>query len=200
MRYRWTLVAVVVAALIAVGGVAMAWQRNTGPPSAGPISPGSPRPSSSTPTSPSPNPRSSAEQESADRAAVEQAWQTFWTVRDAVESGTVPQSQWPAVVGAVAVDPTYTRLISAATQFRKSALRAYGAVMFHPYWSQPIAGKPIAVMGDCMDTSQHGSLYVTTGDKRSVGVARDNTRATFVRGTDDRWRVKLVETLVDQKC
>jgi hypothetical protein len=200
MRYRWTLVAVVVAALIAVGGVAMAWQRNTGPPSAGRISPGSPRPSASTPTSPSPNPRSSAEQESADRAAVEEAWQTFWTVRDAVESGTVPQRQWPAAVGAVAVDPTYTRLMSAATQFRNSGLGVYGTARFNPYWTRPIAGNTTAVMGDCMDTSHTGSMDVKTGAKRTIGKTHDNTRVTLVRGAGGRWRVRLIESLVNQPC
>jgi hypothetical protein len=196
MRYRWALIAAVLLALLGAGGVAMAWPRDGDAPGPAPTtaSPAPPSPSASgSPTSP-------ADREKADRAAVEQAWQEFWTVRDAVESGSYPQNQWPTVVGRVAVDPTYTRLISAATQFRNSGLRAYGAVMFHPYWTRPIAGTTTAMMGDCMDTSHTGSMYVKTGAKRTVGKTHDNTRVTLVRGADGRWRVKLIESLVGQQC
>jgi hypothetical protein len=132
--------------------------------------------------------------------AVEVAWVRFLDVYDAVESQKHPQGQWPEVVAAVAVDPTYSQVLTEAARFQAAGLAAYGTSVSHPFWTEAIRGKPTARMWDCMDNSRHGSMYVKTGEKRSVGVARDKTRATLVRGADGRWRVKLIEYFVSQKC
>ena len=55
-------------------------------------------------------------------------------------------------------------------------------------------------MGDCMDTSRYGTLVVKTGVRRTVGRAKDNTRATFLKGSDGAWRVQKIEYLVDTPC
>jgi hypothetical protein len=196
MRYRWVLIAAVAAALLTAGGVATAWSRGGDLP--GPArTTSAPPPSSPVPQAPA---SSSADRENADRGAVEAAWVRFLDVYDAVESQKYPQEQWPTVVGAVAVDPTYSQVLRAAARFQAAGLAAYGTAVSHPYWTEPIGGKPTARMWDCMDNSRHGSVYVKSGEKRSVGVARDKTRATLVRGADGRWRVKLIEYFVSQKC
>ncbi len=112
----------------------------------------------------------------------------------------MPAAQWPAAVTAVAVDPTRAQVLAEAALFAKSGLRFYGQVVNHPYWQTPIGGRSVAVMGDCRDSSHYGTLYVKSGNKRTVGVAHDNTRVTLVRGSDGVWRVQKIEYLLDVKC
>lgn len=151
--------------------------------------------SASTPSSSSTSP---ADREVADRLAVEQAWARYWAVHQTLLG--MPSSDWPAAVDAVAVDPTREQVLSEAALFTKSGLRFYGQVVSHPYWQQPIGGKATAVMGDCGDYSHYGTLYVKSGNKRTVGVAHNNTRVTLVKGGDGAWRVQKIEYLMDVTC
>lgn len=144
------------------------------------------------------SPVSTAERETADRTAVEATWARFWDVHQSLLDK--PSAEWPAAVDAVAVDPTRQEALDEAATFSKSGWAFYGQVVNHPYWGQPIDGKDVAVMGDCMDSSKAGTLVVKTGVKRTVGVANNNTRATFVKGTDGAWRVQTIEYLVDESC
>lgn len=154
--------------------------------------------SSTARTSISPSPLSTAERETADRGAVEQAWTTYWQVHQGLLSK--PSAEWPAAVAAVAVDPTRQQVLDEAKTFTSSGMGFYGLVVNHPYWNGPIDGKDLAVMGDCMDTSRYGTVVVKTGVKRTVGRAKDNTRATFLKGGDGTWRVQKIEFLVDTPC
>lgn len=144
------------------------------------------------------SPISAAEQEAIDRAEVEQAWTTYWQIHQGLLDK--PAADWPAAVGAVAVDPTRQQVLDEAKTFTSSGMGFYGQVDNHPYWSSPIDGKDLAVMGDCMDTSRYGTLVVKTGVKRTVGRPKDNTRATFLKGGDGTWRVQKIEFLVDTPC
>jgi hypothetical protein len=139
-----------------------------------------------------------ADREAADRLAVEQAWAEYWTMHQALLG--MPADQWPAAVEAVAVDPTRAEVLSEAELFTASGLRFYGQVVNHPYWSTPIEGKDTAVMGDCGDYSRYGTLYVKSGDKRTVGVDHNNTRVTLLKGSDGTWRVQKIEYLMDVPC
>jgi hypothetical protein len=154
--------------------------------------------SSAANTSTSPSPLTTAERETADRAAVEQSWTTYWQVHQTLLDE--PAADWPAAVDAVAVDPTRQQVLDEAKTFTSSGMGFYGDVVNHPYWNSPIDGKDLAVMGDCMDTSRYGTVVVKTGVKRTVGRAKDNTRATFHNGDDGIWRVQKIEFLVDVPC
>jgi hypothetical protein len=149
-------------------------------------------------SSQSASPISAAGQEAIDRAAVEQAWTTYWQIHQGLLGK--PAADWPAAVGAVAVDPTRQQVLDEAKTFTSSGMGFYGQVVNHPYWSSSIDGRDLAVMGDCMDTSRYGTLVVKTGVKRTVGRAKDNTRATFRKGEDGTWRVQKIEFLVDTPC
>lgn len=146
----------------------------------------------------SPTPLSTAEREATDRAAVEQAWVAYWRVHQGLLD--LQASQWPSAVGAIAVDPTRQQVLDEAATFAKSGLRFYGQVVNHPYWQAPINGRAVAVMGDCMDSSRYGTLVAKTGVKRTVGVAKNNTRATLTKADDGTWRVQKIEYLVDTPC
>jgi hypothetical protein len=159
--------------------------------------------SSSLPTTSSPAPTTSsadpAAREAADRQAVEAAWAHYWAIYETFES-KVPPSRWDSTIAQIAVDPIRAQILRAARADRIIGAITYGQVVPHPYWRVPINGKASATMGDCMDQSHYGSMFAKTGQKRSVGVAHDNIRATLVRGADGRWRVKQIEYLLDVKC
>lgn len=154
--------------------------------------------SSAATASTSPTPLSTAEREATDRNAVEQAWVAYWRVHQGLLD--LQASQWPSAVSAIAVDPTRQQVLDEAATFAKAGLRFYGQVVNHPYWQAPINGRAVAVMGDCMDSSRYGTLVAKTGVKRTVGVARNNTRATLTKAADGTWRVQKIEYLVDTPC
>jgi hypothetical protein len=159
--------------------------------------------SSASPTRSSPTPSTStmdpAEREAADRQAVEAAWAHYWAVYETFRS-KIPESRWDSTIAQIAVDPIRSQILKAARADRIIGAVPYGQVVPHPYWQTPINGRATATMGDCMDQSHYGSMFAKTGQKRSVGVAHDNLRATLVRGLDGRWRVKQIEYLLDVKC
>ena len=140
-----------------------------------------------------------AARETADRHAVEAAWSHYWSVYEIFDS-KYPQSRWDSVIAAIAVDPIRTQILKAARADRIIGVVGYGHVVPHPYWPVSIGGNATATMGDCMDQSHYGSMFARTRQKRTVGVAHDNTRATLVRASNGIWRVKQIEYLLDQKC
>jgi len=144
-------------------------------------------------------PMSPAEREAADRAAVEVAWASFWTVHLNLE-GAYPPAQWHARGAEVAVDPIKAQVLRTSAADLRDGVVGYGAVVPRPYWQQPIAGKTSAVMRDCQDASRAGSMIQKTGQKLTVGVARSNIRAHFVKGGDGKWRVRQIEYLLDEGC
>jgi hypothetical protein len=159
--------------------------------------------SSSSPTTSSPAPTSGsmdpAAREAADRQAVEAAWAHYWAVYETFES-KIPQGRWDSTIAQIAVDPIRAQILKAARADRIIGVVLYGQVVPHPYWQVPINGKATATIGDCQDASHAGTMFARTGQKRTVGVAHNNIRATLVRGSDGRWRVKQIEYLLDVKC
>jgi hypothetical protein len=158
---------------------------------------------SASPTTSAPAPTTSsmdpAAREAADRRAVEAAWNQYNDVYDTFES-KIPPSRWNSSIAQIAVDPIRAQILKAARADRIIGVVGYGYVVSHPYWQVPINGKPTAIMGDCQDASHAGSMVAKTGQKRTVGVAHNNLRATLVRGSDGDWRVKQIEYLLDVKC
>jgi hypothetical protein len=161
--------------------------------------------SSSSPTAVSPHGGSAtsttappADQEAADRKAIETVWAAYWT------TGSKAIGQPPAdqkrLMSTVAVNPALQLVLDGYAKFAKNGWTDYGTVSHRPYWSTPVSGKSTVVMGDCMDDSKAGSMDIKTGKKLTVGVARDNTRVTLVKGTDSVWRVQKIEYLVKVPC
>jgi hypothetical protein len=173
-------------------------------PSAGGTSPTASVPPSSTssaPTTPSPE-TSGAEvlspQESADRAAIEAQWLKFWQVYLALPH--TPEADRQAIAASVAVDPGLTNLLTDAKTVEEKGWDSYGQITHRISWPQPVDGKPTAVIADCQDTSQAGSLETSTGNKMTVGVERNPLQGTFIRGQDGVWRVEQAFYLKDEPC
>lgn len=161
-------------------------------PSSGPVSPTS---SSSPALSTSMKP---AEREATDRKAIEALWSKYWTVAASLFPLSVTQQR--TVMGAVAVNPALEQVLASTAKFNENGWVDYGTFVHHPYWTTPVGGQTTAVMGDCMDDSKAGTMEAKTGKKLTVGVLKDNTRITVVKGTDGSWKVQKIEYLVNQPC
>jgi len=122
----------------------------------------------------------------------------FWEVTDNLP--TVPETERRYAASSVAVEPTLTQVLHQAKSLADNGLVVYGTSVFHPHWEQSVDGKSTAVMEDCTDTSQSGSMVAATGERRTVGVPDNNTRATFAKGPNGVWRVKEIFFFVDLTC
>ena len=100
----------------------------------------------------------------------------------------------------VAVDPALSNLLTDANTLNSKGWDTYGQFTSRITWPQPVDGKATAVIADCQDASQAGSLETSTGNKTTVGVARNPLQGTFVRGQDGVWRVDRVFYLKDEPC
>jgi hypothetical protein len=132
----------------------------------------------------------SADREAADRRAAEQAYRQFWQVSWTFDQHYA-QNQWRDVLGAVAVDPELSLLLSGAQRQRQHGITLYGAVIPHPT-VPPVNGKNTATVRDCQDASHSGQADAKTGKAHTVGVARNPVVATLARGEDGRWRVSQI--------
>lgn len=137
-------------------------------------------------------------QEAADRAAIEAQWDEFWQVYLALPH--TPAEERQALAAAVAVDPGLTSLLTDANTVEQKGWDSYGQITHRITWPQAVNGQATAVIADCQDTSQAGSLETSTGNKMTVGVERNPLQGTFVRGQDGVWRVDQVFYLKDEPC
>jgi hypothetical protein len=137
-------------------------------------------------------------QETADRAAVEAQWVKSWDVLLGIARTPAPDRE--ALAATVAVDPIKAKMLEAATALDSQSLDTYGALGHRISWPQPINGGTNAVIDDCQDRSQAGSLNTATGDKVTVGVPRDHYQGSLVKGDDGIWRVAQVYYLKDEPC
>ena len=137
-------------------------------------------------------------EESADRAAVESQWVKSWDVY--LEIARTPAADREALIATVAVDPTKANMLSDAAKFDSQGLETYGSLGHRISWPQPINGGATALIDDCQDRSQSGAIKTSTGDKVTVGVARDHYQGSLVKGDDGVWRVEQVFYLKDEPC
>jgi len=137
-------------------------------------------------------------EESADRAAVESQWVNSWDVY--LEIARTPAADREALIATVAVDPTKANMLSDAAKFDSQGLETYGSLGHRISWPRPINGGTTALIDDCQDASQSGAIKTSTGDKVTVGVARDHYQGSLVKGDDGVWRVEQVFYLKDEPC
>ncbi len=138
-----------------------------------------------------------ASDEAVDQAAIEAQWVRFWRIYPTLFRS--PQAEWVPTVGEVAVEPTVSQVIADATDQVQRGLEIYGDVGHDVSFVESIAGKSIATLADCQDQSHFGSMNAATGEKLTVGVAKDAMRATFSKGSDAVWRVQQIYYL-DTPC
>ena len=144
------------------------------------------------------SPTAAASTEGTDRAAVQAQWIKSWDVY--LEIARTPAAERKALVKTVAVDPARANMLKDAGKFDAQGLETYGELGHRISWPQPIAGRDYAVIDDCQDASRSGSVMTATGDKVTVGVARDHYQGRLVKGEDGVWRVEQVFYLKDEPC
>jgi len=139
-----------------------------------------------------------ADPEAADRVAIEAVWTKYWiTIKGLLK---VPAGDRLNVMTTVAVPALAATVVSEAAKEQAAGQAEYGVVVHRPYWGTPVGGKSAAVMTDCMNSYNAGTLDVKTGKHLRAGTYRDNTRATFAKGGDGLWRVAKIEFLVNVSC
>ena len=136
--------------------------------------------------------------EAADRAAVEAQWVKSWDVY--LEIARTPAADREALIATVAVDPTKANMLTDAGKFDSQGLQTYGALGHRISWPKSIDGASTALIDDCQDASQSGSMNTATGEKVTVGVPRDHYQGSLVKGDDGVWRVEQVFYLEDEPC
>ena len=133
------------------------------------VSEPSPLPSSSTSSSSlalstaTASPSGTDAAEAADRAAAEAQWIKSWDVY--LEIARTPPEEREALAATVTVDPTKSRMLADAQEFDKQGLQTYGQLGHRISWPQPINGSDRAVIDDCQDASQSGSLGLPPATK-----------------------------------
>jgi|SRR5664279_3370473 hypothetical protein len=155
-------------------------------------------PTSDASSSETPGTEDLSAQEATDRAAIEAQWNKLWQIYAALPH--TPEGERQALAAQVAVDPALTNLLTDANTLNSKGWDTYGQFTSRISWPQPVDGKATAVIADCQDASQAGSLETSTGNKTTVGVARNPLQGTFVRGQDGVWRVDQVYYLKDEPC
>jgi len=128
--------------------------------------------------------------EAADRAAVEAAYRRFWQVSRTFDR-RYPMRRWREVLGAVAADPELSLVLANAERQRRDGIVLYGQVVPRPA-VQPVRGADRATVTDCGDASHAGQADARTGQRKTVGVARNPVVAVLLRGRDGVWRVSTV--------
>jgi hypothetical protein len=136
--------------------------------------------------------------EAADRAAVESQWIKSWDVYLAI--ATTPAADREPLIATVAIDPTKSNMLNDAAKFDAQGLQTYGSLGHRISWPQPINDASTALIDDCQDASQTGSMNVATGNKITAGVPRDHYQGNLVKGDDGVWRVAEVYYLKDEPC
>ena len=148
-----------------------------------------------TPISTPPDPGT---QEALDRAAVEAQWVKFWDIY--INFVRTPGSERDMLAASVAIEPIRSDLSKSAANFESEGRDNYGTVTHRLSWIDSISGGSSAVIADCQDQSQFGSMSVSSGEKLSVGVDRDNIKGAFEKGADGIWKLKQIYYVPDVPC
>jgi len=137
-------------------------------------------------------------QEAVDRAAVEAQWVKFWDIY--INFVRTPESERDLLAATVSIEPIRGDLLKSAANFESEGRDNYGTVTHRLSWIDSISGGDSAVISDCQDQSQFGSVSVSTGETLSVGVDRDNIKGAFEKGSDGIWRLKQMYYITEVPC
>jgi len=147
---------------------------------------------------PSSAPSDPQSQEAADRAAIEAQWVKFWEIY--IDFVRTPEPERDLLAASVSIEPIRSDLSKSAANFESEGRDNYGTVKHRLSWIDSISGGTSAVIADCQDQSQFGSISVSTGEKLSVGVDRDNIKGAFEKGPDGIWKLKQIYYIADVPC
>jgi len=122
------------------------------------------------------------------RDAINEAYQNFWAVGNAVIHDD--PAKWRSELAAVAVDPQLSRMLNNLNTLQSRSLTVYGETREHVTKIDVVGAS--ATVQDCQDASGTGQADATTGEHKTVGVPRSPVSARMQRGADGMWRVAEV--------
>ena len=101
-----------------------------------------------------------------------------------------------------ATDPALTHVLDATTSLVKQGRRIYGndTIKHRFEWRTAIDGNAHAVVFDCMDDYNAGTMESKTGKKLTAGLHRDNTQIIATRQPDGTWLISDAQFLARVPC
>jgi len=135
--------------------------------------------------------------EAADRIAIEAVWFEFWTLMDNLTA--MPSAERVAEANKLMLDPVKSRILDGAAKNEAQGATEFGRITLHPYWYRPVDGAAYAVLGDCIDFSQSGTVD-SAGQEVSRGRANVNTVGSFVRDEKGNWKLWQLNQVRDLPC
>jgi hypothetical protein len=152
---------------------------------------GSPSGSPTASETPSPTPSLTVEQQ------VLAQYRAFWVVLP--EASQAPVGQRKQILARYAGDPELRSLLDGMAEQDRLGRVFYGQNLPRPDIEMLSVGRGVAVVRDCQDSSGAGVQDAKSGQKLTVGVARNSASATLHPGTDGAWRVVFV-TYPETSC
>lgn len=138
-------------------------------------------------------------QERADRDAIEAVWRQAWLTYETIPD--VPAEERRDLVYASFTDPVAAQLLELAAKADANGDTFFGHSVLHPFWYRAVNGLDYAVMGDCRDSSETGSMNRATGQVRWMGKADSTTVGSFVKDPlTGGWKVFQVTNLPNLRC
>jgi hypothetical protein len=122
-----------------------------------------------------------------ERAKVTASYERFWSTSWSLGAG--PPEEWEPQLRLVAVDPQLIQLLEGYRLQRERKITLYGQVV--PHVTSVEVGGDQARVRDCQDASQAGQADATTGQRKTVGVARTPVDARMVR-VNGAWKVAQI--------
>lgn len=119
---------------------------------------------------------------------IEHAYVEFWTVSNKVVHDD--PAVWSAELAAVAVEPQLTRMLNNLDTLRSRNVAVYGETREHV--TKVDVDGAAAIVTECQDASGSGQADARTGEKKTVGIARNPVTAHMQRGGDGKWRVSEI--------
>lgn len=123
-----------------------------------------------------------------EREAVADAYTRFWPRLH--EAAGAAEPRWAELMTEVATDPQLDRTLTGLRQQRAQSRTLYGAEAARITNIDVLGDR--ATVTDCQDTSNAGQADANTGDRKTVGIARNPVSATLIRGPDQRWRLSEI--------
>lgn len=126
---------------------------------------------------------------SGEQREVVEAYEQFWSVSRALPQR--PSDRWRPEVERVAAGSMAETILHNLGRQREQGITLYGAV--HPRISDIRLEEDSAVVTDCQDSSGSGQADAASGERRTVGVARNAVSGSLQRGSDGAWRVTRID-------
>ncbi len=117
-------------------------------------------------------------------------YRKFWDSLTPISRMPAPERR--AVLAQLAVDPALKSLLAGMTQADAKGEVFYGAAVPRPTVRiNPDA--TTALVDDCQDGAQAGIADKSTGEKKTVGVARNRVSVTMKKQPGELWKVAYVD-------